>query len=532
MYNGGMFHIRTTKTASGATAVQVVRYRYRNRVVAKHIGSAHSEKDIASLKKIAAQWIRQAIPQPPLFPPEKQWTPLPLVSTDQLRNLGFHHTFAYETLTKLLRLFYPDGGRYRMMLDLALIRIIKPASKLESFTLLEQLFGIHYRRTDFYRAISFFPVLKETVETSVIAQARQHFCFDFRIVFYDVTTLYFESFTEDEDNLDNQGNVIEKGLRRTGFSKDFKFNQPQIVIGLIVTKEGFPVSYEIFEGNTFEGGTLIPLIAGFKNKYAITDLTVVADAAMISFENVNRLKQNELSYIVGARIANLKRAEMETIAASLGGQSQSEKELAKRDGVSTRITTERGLLICDFSIIRYRKDNREMEKQIQKAQKLIEKNTGEKKTKFLMLKKAKKKKGDRVYTLNTKLIERTKLLLGIKGYYTNLAETPDKTIIDQYHNLWQVEKAFRIAKSDLQTRPVYHFKRQTIEAHILICFMALAVCKYLELKTKKSTKAIVKLLMQVTDARILHTLTGEEIILRSEISTEIEEILELLSLSH
>ena len=223
---------------------------------------------------------------------------------------------------------------------------------------------------------------------------------------------------------------------------------------------------------------------------------------------------------------------METIAASLGGQSQSEKELAKRDGVSTRITTERGLLICDFSIIRYRKDNREMEKQIQKAQKLIEKNTGEKKTKFLMLKKAKKKKGDRVYTLNTKLIERTKLLLGIKGYYTNLAETPDKTIIDQYHNLWQVEKAFRIAKSDLQTRPVYHFKRQTIEAHILICFMALAVCKYLELKTKKSTKAIVKLLMQVTDARILHTLTGEEIILRSEISTEIEEILELLSLSH
>ncbi len=130
------------------------------------------------------------------------------------------------------------------------------------------------------------------------------------------------------------------------------------------------------------------------------------------------------------------------------------------------------------------------------------------------------------------MIEKTTLLLGIKGYYTNLVDTDNKTIIDHYHNLWQVEKAFRIAKSDLQMRPIYHFKRPTIEAHILICFMALAACKYIELKTKKSTKIIIKLLKQVTDARILHTLTNEEIILRSEISTETEKILAMLSLSH
>ena len=181
---------------------------------------------------------------------------------------------------------------------------------------------------------------------------------------------------------------------------------------------------------------------------------------------------------------------------------------------------------CDFSFKRYQKDKREMEKQIQKAKTLLEKNEGTKRVKFL--KNRDKKKTGQI--LNTPLIERTKLLLGIKGYYTNLVDTDNKTIIDQYHNLWQVEKAFRIAKSDLQTRPIYHFKRQTIEVHVLICFMALAICKYMELKTKKSTKAIIKLLMQVTDARILNTLTNEEIILRSEISTETEDLLKKLSL--
>jgi len=219
---------------------------------------------------------------------------------------------------------------------------------------------------------------------------------------------------------------------------------------------------------------------------------------------------------------------MDEVGTALIGQTPDGKELKKIDGVSTRIETERGLLICDFSFKRYLKDRREMEKQIAKAKLQLEKKTPAKRIKFL--KNRDKKKTEQI--LNIDLIEKTKLLLGIKGYYTNLIEADNKTIIDQYHNLWQVEKAFRIAKSDLRTRPIYHFKRQTIEAHILICFMALTACKYMELKTKKSTKVIIKLLKQVTDARILHTLANEEIILRSEISTEIEKILDMLSLPH
>jgi len=345
---------------------------------------------------------------------------------------------------------------------------------------------------------------------------------------YDVTTLYFESFTQDEDMTDEKGNIVAKGFRKNGFSKDNKANQPQIVIGLIVTREGFPVSYDVFAGNTFEGKTFIPTITKFKDTYAIKNLTVVADAAMISFENVEKLKERQLSYIVGARVANLKLDQIEKISTELIGQKTDILELQKVDGTATRIETERGLLICDFSLKRYRKDKREMEKQITKAEKLLEKKEGLKRTKFLMNKD--KKKTEQI--INTDLVKKTKLLLGVKGYYTNLTEEANKTIIDHYHNLWHVEQAFRISKSDLAMRPIYHFKKQTIEAHILICFMALAVCKYMELKTGKSTKKIVKLLKSITEARILNKLTGKEIIMRQELPEEVSQLWKTLSTSH
>ena len=157
------------------------------------------------------------------------------------------------------------------------------------------------------------------------------------------------------------------------------------------------------------------LSAALKKKYAIDSLTVVADAAMISFDNVKKLEEHELSYIVGGRISNLKQNQMKEVSSGLVGETQDEKELAKKDGVSIRIETERGLLLCDFSLKRYMKEKREMEKQIQKAKLQLEKSAGVKRIKFLQSKD--KKNAEQV--LNTRLIEQTKLLLGIKGYYTS-----------------------------------------------------------------------------------------------------------------
>jgi len=499
-----MFYVRTVKTASSSTAVQVIRYRDRKRIVVKHIGSARTQEDLLSLKQTAQRWIDQETKQQYLFPTARKTTPT-LISVDKLRNLGFWYTFAYEILTGIFRLMQFHTLESHLLLDFVLMRIIQPASKRESLELLSELFGITHTRADFYRNIPIIVSLKETVEAKTITFAKKQFDFDFSIVFYDVTTVYFESFKKDTEE-----------FRKPGFSKDNKANQPQIVLGLIVTRDGFPVSYDIFAGNTFEGKTFIPIICKFRDIYKVLNLTVVADAAMMSLPNVQSLIENNLSYIVGARVANLKQDQIKEIS----------NQLSIVDGASTRIKTDRGLLVCDFSLKRYQKDKREMERQIARAEKLLEKKEGIKRTKFLTNRE--KKKTEQI--LNISLIKKTKLLLGIKGYYTNLSHESNKTIIDHYHNLWHIEQTFRIAKSDLNMRPIYHFKKQTVEAHILICFMALAVCKYMELKTGRSTKATMKLLKKITDARILNTLTGEEIIIRSDVPEEIQQLLKTLSL--
>lgn len=503
-----MLHVRTAVTASNATAVQVVRYHLRKRIVVKHIGSARTPDELVELKRSADQWIDAAQQQQPLFSLPESST---LVALDKLRNLGFRYTFAEEIIKGLFKLFqFPQHDP--LLLDLVMMRILYPTSKRESIELLAEWFGISHQRTTWYQSISSIITQKDMIEQVVIEVAKTHYAFDFSIVFYDVTTLYFESFVADEDT----GGV--KGLRKNGFSKDNKSNQPQIVIGLIVNVDGFPVSYEIFEGSTFEGKTFIPIISAFRERHQITTLTVVADAAMISLDNVKKLIEKKLSYIVGARVANLTRAQITQVSTKLN----------HTDGASTRIETKRGLLICDFSQKRHQKDKREMDKQIARAEKFLKDPSSPKRTKFLK----NKQKGKIAQVLNTSQIDKTELLLGIKGYYTNLTQEPDNTIISKYHHLWHVELAFRIAKSDLAMRPIYHHKKQAIEAHILLCFMALATAKYMELKTKRSIKAIIKLLKQVTDARLLNTLTNQEIVIRSEISPETQQLINDLSLSH
>lgn len=501
-----MLKIRTTKTASSSTAVQVVRYEGRRIIIVKHIGSAKMKEDILLLKKAASDFIETYTGQqrlPELQPTSPKSTILQL---DKCEYLGARHSFIYEVLGSILQRLGFDKTFDKLLLDIVLMRIITPASKLETITLLKELFGINWDETALYRSLPHYALLKERVENTVTTFAKKQYAFDFSIVFYDVTTLYFESFTQDQDMVDEKG-IITKGIRRNGFSKDNKSNQPQIVIGLIVTKEGFPVSYDIFEGNTFEGKTFIPTITKFKDTHAVKTLTVVADAAMISLENIEALVKSNLSYIVGARTANLKIDQIKTI----------NRELNSIDASSTRIETPRGLLVCDFSLKRYKKDKREMEKQIMKAENLIKEHKALTRTKFIKTDKANQ-------ILNTDLIEKTKLLLGIKGYYTNLVDETNETIIRHYHNLWHVEKAFRIAKSDLATRPIYHFKRQAIEAHILTCFMSLAVCKYMELKTGQSTRKIVKQLKSITDASIRNLLTDEIIVMRQTIPETIERL--------
>lgn len=501
-----MLHIRTTKTGSSATAVQVVRYSLGKTIIIKHIGSASDKPELALLKHQAEDFVEKFTGQQSLFTSLNNRQENKIIQSRYARSAGFKYTLLHQLFTHLFHVFTFENLNKQLLNDLVMARIVNPSSKLATITYLKEMFDISYSETEIYRQLPSFSDLKEEVEKKIIAFAKKHLDFNFTVVFYDVTTLYFETFKEDKEN-----------FKKAGFSKDNKFNQPQIVIGLIVNQDGFPVSYDIYAGNTFEGHTLIPSLTAFKKKHSVKNLTVVADAAMISLANVAALIRNNINYIVGARVSNLSDGLIQEISRSL--------DMA--DGQSYRLTTDRGILICDFSKKRYWKNKNEMEEQLLKARKYEGRvDTLPRKIKFL--KNITKTKT----VINEALIEKTTLLLGIKGYYTDLDKETNETIIKQYHNLWHVEKSFRMAKSDLRTRPIYHFKNKAIQSHILICFMALAIGTYMELSTKKSLQKILKLAKEAVEMKIKDKITGDIVIIQPELSTELQELLGKLGFTY
>src|SRR5690554_991777 len=473
-----MLKVRIVKTASGARAVQVVYYSNRKTKVFKHIGSGHTDDQVEKLQTLAIDFINRSTPLL-FFDGEPKVNDL--LSVEKSEFIGIYYSFFYEVIQNLFKRIGLDVIRKNLLLDLVIMRIFEPASKLQSISLLEQYFGIRHRRQSFYESAPKWLALKDKTEDIVLNFAKQHYNFNFDLIFYDVTTLYFETFQEDE-------------LRKNGFSKDNKSQQPQILVALMVTKEGFPIAYEIFSGNTYEGHTIIPAVDSFIEKNQVKEFTVVADAAMISDENIKQLIQKNINYIVGARLGN--------ISAKLLGVI--DKTITRKDGENIRLETEKGYLICSFSSVRYRKDLYEMNKQIDNAKKVIENPSKNKKTKFVKTKNQK-------IELNEKLIDKNKKLLGIKGYYTNLEESviDNKTVIERYHELYKIEQAFRISKSDLQTRPIFHFKEQPIKLHILICFIALVVSKHIELQTGISIKRFIDESKKITDGLILNKITNK-----------------------
>ena len=203
--------------------------------------------------------------------------------------------------------------------------------------------------------------------------------------------------------------------------------------------------------------------------------------------------------------------------ASLEIISQVSRRLNRVDGARLKLQTADGFLVCHFSRSRYRKDKHERQKQLDKAKQVIQGRRPPGRNRFLLKQPA-------AYSLNTDLVKKSKLLLGIKGYHTNL-NLPEELVIERYRDLWQVEKAFRLSKADLAARPVYHFKSRTITAHLLICITALAVLKWLEIATGKPAGYVVDKLKSITDARLLNLVTGKETLLRAEIPGEISLML-------
>lgn len=494
--------LRKTKTSSGSTALQAVKYENRKTIILKHFGSARTSAELSALTKDAELWLETVTKQSSLFKVDKLNRVLHL-SVNQC--LGVRYFCLYSILREIVERIGFGELENDFLIDLVIMQIVEPSSKLRMIELLNRFFGISYGRRTLYRALPKLSIYQKRIESIANTFVKKELKSDLSFVLYDVTTLYFESF--DADN-----------LRKPGFSKDNKALQPQIVLGLLVNTDGFPLRYEIFPGNTFEGKTMLPVLQKFRNEKETKMFSVVADAAMMALENLQELRRERLTYIVGARMANLSSGITNTITESLRKH---------RDGECVRIPTLHGDLIASFSSLRYRKDKKEMEHQIAKARKAIATKEPGKRAKFV-------KASGGSYEINQILIEKTTRLLGIKGYYTNIPKNQmgDEDVIAQYKNLWHVEQSFRMSKSDLMARPIYHHKEDSIKAHMLICFMALAAGKYLELKTGLSLRQVIDLLKQVQDARIVNTQTKEEILIRAVIPEKVKNLFQKLSVSY
>jgi len=289
---------------------------------------------------------------------------------------------------------------------------------------------------------------------------------DISIVFYDVTTLYFEIDKEDD-------------LRKTGFSKEGKHQNPQIVLGLLVSIDGYPLAYEIFEGNKFEGHTMLPVVDHFKIRYKLDKLVIIADSGLLSSDNIAELQSKGYEFILGARIKNEKHIIKDKIL-----------NLTLKNGESTVVEKDDTIkLIVSYSESRAKKDKINREKGLRRLEKQI--RTG---------RLTKANINNRGYNKYLKMdgkikitIDKEKYLLdqkwdGLKGYLTN-TNLSKNDIIENYSHLWKIEKAFRISKNDLKIRPIYHSKQPRIEAHICISFVAYKIYKEIErlLKEKQSS---------------------------------------------
>jgi transposase len=416
--------------------------------------------------------------------------------------------------------------------EIVLARVANPDSKRESVNNLETNFAVNLDLNLVYRMmdkISDKEILK--LNKLVYTKTKSLFKEKIDVIYFDATTLYFESFTEDE-------------FKKNGYSKDGKFNQPQVVLALMVTKEGLPVGYKAFSGDTFDGHTLIPVLKEIKEHYDLDKVVYVADAGMFNRDNLKEfetLDKEKMTYIVGARIKNMPKSIQKQIL-----DSNNYKTIDDNTKVAT-FEYEGKKLLVSHSLKRAKKDKYEREKGIEKLRIKLSKeksvkshlsNQGYKK--YLQLEESQvnnksnnSKQCDLNIVLNEKKIEEDAQWDGLKGIITNNSELTNEELLQQYSNLWQVEESFRITKHDLKIRPIYHHKEERVKAHLAISFMAYTLVRHLEhrvrLQYKKlSPQRIRTALLGVQESILYDTKHDRKFALPSAISLDAEKIYKLM----
>lgn len=500
-------YIRKLRSRNGNLQIQVVRKAGRQNKVVRHLGTARNELEINELVNLARQFIEnQRIKSGKISLFDNRYSTsemIEILSKFCIRRVLDSVTFNF--FYHFYRVLGFDKIGNKSFADLVIARIIFPVSKVKTRDFLESKLNKHYSLSGLYRLMEEIYNLdfKSQLEGKMTAFIRS-FSPTISVLFFDVTTLYYESFDEDD-------------LRKFGFSKDNKANQPQLVVTLTVTADGFPLHLRVFPGNKFEGHLMLPCIKEIVKKHKLNDFVVVADSAMVSSTNMDELERENLSYIVGARLGNLPTKIWEQIIT-----------IPKIDGQTKRVDFgNKRILVVSYSQKRANKDRSDREKQLKRAQFALN-NPSVVSKRFKFLRKVK----NHDLELNTANVAKSQLLEGLKGYLTNAVCLTDGEIITKYSQLWQVEKSFRISKSDLKARPVFHTVKERIEAHLTIVFASLAVIRLVEKTTGKSVQKVLWLLDQIKEVIVENNASGERISKYSEVEDqETKDLLKLAKLN-
>lgn len=514
--------IRKVRTGSGATAVQLAEYEApgRQRIV-KHLGSARDEAELGVLLAQARRLledqdqgvldlgIEPSAPVTPMIPAPAEQQLLPVRSRQAKPDLGRDGPGRVtgtdsRLLYQLLAGVYTDLGfdavGDQVFAQLVIARIVEPTSLQDTGRVLVDLgqrpASYVTRRRTLRRAAAggYRDVIAEACFTHSVSHG------DLSLVLYDVTTLYFEA--EHEDT-----------LRKVGYSKERRVD-PQVVVGLLVDRDGFPLEIGCFEGNKAEKLTIVPIVAQFIERHNLADIVIVGDAGMLSAANLKELDGRNLRFIVGSKStkapidleshfrwhgdAFTDGQIIDTLTPKSGHHKRENDPNLKAEPVWDPDVHEASWrAVWAYRHKRAVRDRKTLQAQEDKARAVVAGEKSARKPRFV------KTAGDG-NVLDEASLARAKRLVGLKGYVTNIpVETmPAGEVITSYHDLWHVEQSFRMAKTDLAARPMFHRVRDSIEAHLTIVFTALAVSREVQARTGLAIGNVIRQLRPLRSATI------------------------------
>jgi hypothetical protein len=488
--------IKRYKAKNGGTVIQVVYKEGRRVVRTVHIGTAHTDEKLNLLIALAKAEIQGG-----------------QLELDLFASPGEDRAFVMErSYPKLLvdtlgdvydRLGFNSLGD-EVFKQLVVARLIEPTSKLDTIRVLEEVGVIPPSNTEIHRSLRrcVNDDYRRTLCACCLEHASPH---SLSLLLYDVTTLYFEIQKED-------------GYRKPGMSKERRL-EPQITVGLLVGRDGFPLEIQSFEGNRAEVKTIMEVLTSFKDRYGLSDLTVTADAAMLSSANIQALEDAGFHYIIGSRLAKTP-YEIAEYAKEPGVELADGQIFDLKVSMNTGKGNKR---VSRRVVYQYRKkraelDLRNIDKLLDKALKMVEGKSEFKRNRFLKVKGAKRE-------INYDLVASSKLRAGIKGYVTDLDEAAEE-VINAYHQLFEVERSFRMAKTDLKARPIFHHKRDSIEAHLTLVFAALAIARAIQQRAQISIKRFIRTLRPIQTGVVL--VNGKRMVAEPHLDNDTRELLRLL----